>query len=415
MSGLALSSSTSESRMIDSSRSSRFCFVFADTSTNIVSPPHSSGWRPRFVISVRTRSGCAPSLSILLTATRIGTPAAFAWSIASRVCGITPSSAATTMTAMSVTWAPRARMAVNASWPGVSRKVIGLVADVDLVGADVLGDAAGLTGDDVGLAHGVEQRRLAVVDVAHDRDHRRALDEVLRGVLELGLLVDLVGRVDDLDLLVELVGEDLDRVVGQRLGERGHLAQLHQLLDDLGDRHAEVLRDVLDRRAGVDADRVGLEAGLVLRDRLDVGATAPAAAAARRAALGAGRAAAGAALAARGLRVDHDAADAAAGAGGALALQRGARRALGRGLSPSAARLGAGAVGALAQRPRAFCASSSWSCGRPVSARSAASSSTAEAAALTSIPASASRFSTSAEGMSYCLASSWTRFLAMCG
>ncbi len=210
----------------------------------------------------------------------------------------------------------------------------------------MLGDAAGLAGDDVGLAHGVEQRRLAVVDVAHDRDHRGTLDEVLRGVLELRLLVDVVGRVDDLDLLVELVGEDLDRVVGQRLGERGHLAQLHQLLDDLGDRHAEVLGDVLDRRAGVDADRVGLERRLVLRDRLDVGATAPAAAAARRAALGAGRAAAGAALAARGLRVDHDAADAAAGAGGALALERGARRALAR-LVAVGGRVGAGAVGAL--------------------------------------------------------------------
>ena len=68
------------------------------------------GWRPR--------------LSILLTATRIGTSAARAWSIASTVCGMTPSSAATTMTAMSVTLAPRARIAVNASWPGVSRKVI---------------------------------------------------------------------------------------------------------------------------------------------------------------------------------------------------------------------------------------------------------------------------------------------------
>ena len=170
--------------------------------------------------------------------------------------------------------------------------------------------------------------------------------------VELGLLVDVVGRVDDLDLLVELVGEDLDRVVGERLGERGHLPQLHQLLDDLGDRHAEVLGDVLDRRAGVDADRVGLEARLVLRDRLDVGATAPAAAAARRAALGAGRSAAGAALAARGLRVDHDAAHAAARAGGALALQRGARRALGRGLgrSPSAAAVGLAAVGALGRR-----------------------------------------------------------------
>ncbi len=78
------------------------------------------------VISVRTRVGSAPSLSILLTATTIGTSAALAWSIASSVCGLTPSSAATTMTAMSVTRAPRARIAVKASWPGVSRNVTSL-------------------------------------------------------------------------------------------------------------------------------------------------------------------------------------------------------------------------------------------------------------------------------------------------
>ena len=82
-----------------------------------------------------------------------------------------------------------------------------LAVVVDLVGADVLGDAAGLARDDLGLADRVEQRRLAVVDVAHDRDDRRALDEVLVGVLEGRLVVDVVGGVDDLDLLVELVGE----------------------------------------------------------------------------------------------------------------------------------------------------------------------------------------------------------------
>ena len=38
--------------------------------------------------------------------------------------GITPSSAATTTTTMSVILAPRARMRVKASWPGVSRKTI---------------------------------------------------------------------------------------------------------------------------------------------------------------------------------------------------------------------------------------------------------------------------------------------------
>ena len=123
-SGLARSSSTSAMTPIVSSTFSRPSLVRAETSTNSVSPPHSTGCRPMPAISPRTRLGSAPSLSILLIATRIGTSASLAWSTASWVCGFTPSSAATTITAMSVTLAPRARMAVNASWPGVSRKVI---------------------------------------------------------------------------------------------------------------------------------------------------------------------------------------------------------------------------------------------------------------------------------------------------
>ncbi len=82
--------------------------------------PRSSCWSS----SVRTRCGLASGLSILLIATISGTPAALAWLIASIVCGMTPSSAATTSTTMSVTLAPRARMAVKAAWPGVSMKVI---------------------------------------------------------------------------------------------------------------------------------------------------------------------------------------------------------------------------------------------------------------------------------------------------
>ena len=72
---------------------------------------------------MRTFCGLADGLSILLIATIIGTFAALAWLIASTVCGITASSAATTSTTMSVTFAPRARIEVNAAWPGVSRKV----------------------------------------------------------------------------------------------------------------------------------------------------------------------------------------------------------------------------------------------------------------------------------------------------
>ena len=99
-------------------------FCRAEISTMIVSPPHASGTRPCSDSCCMTRLGSALSRSILLMATMIGTSAALAWLRASMVWGITPSSAATTRMTMSVTSAPRARMAVNASWPGVSMKVI---------------------------------------------------------------------------------------------------------------------------------------------------------------------------------------------------------------------------------------------------------------------------------------------------
>ena len=114
---------------------------------------------------------------------------------------------------------------------------------------------AGLAGGDLGLADRVEQRGLAVVDVAHDRDDRRADDEVGLGVVEDGLLLDLLGGADDLDLALELLGEHLDGLVGERLGQGRHLALLHQLLDHLGGADAEGLGDLAHGRAGVDLER----------------------------------------------------------------------------------------------------------------------------------------------------------------
>ena len=73
--------------------------------------------------------------------------------------------------------------------------VIVAVAEVRLVGADVLGDAAELAGDHVGLADRVQQLGLAVVDVAHDGHdrrtrHQRGLVDLLLGVLGLELVLD---------------------------------------------------------------------------------------------------------------------------------------------------------------------------------------------------------------------------------
>src|SRR5690606_40820951 len=94
---------------------------------------------------------------------------------------------------------------------------------LDLIGTDVLGDAAFLTGGHVGLANPVEERCLAVVDVTHDGDDRRPRLQVLLGVLEGGTLGDSRGpsllfgsggRLADVDYDAEALGHFLHQVIG---------------------------------------------------------------------------------------------------------------------------------------------------------------------------------------------------------
>ena len=122
--------------------------------------------------------------------------------------------------------------------------------DLGLVGADVLRDPAGLGLDDRRLADRVEQRRLAVVDVAHDRHDRRPVSERLLGVVVRLRLGVLVGRVLDRDLALELGREQLDLVVGERLVAVLHLAEAHQELDQIA---APRCRRACEKSPSVDA------------------------------------------------------------------------------------------------------------------------------------------------------------------
>jgi len=139
------------------------------------------------------------------------------------------------------------------------RLVAGRVEECDLAAvlegdharADVLGDAAGLSACDVGLADVVEQGRLAVVDVAKDCDDRRARDEL--GVLVLGLELlqqRVLGRdlrlEGDLDL--ELEADQVDGVLVEHRVRRNHqVVVLEQDLDDLGGLRAGELAEPLHR------------------------------------------------------------------------------------------------------------------------------------------------------------------------
>ena len=111
----------------------------------------------------------------------------------------------------------------------------------DVVGTDVLGNAAGFAGRHLGAPDVVEQRGLAVVDVAHDGNHRRPRLE--RHILVLGRVLDEEGiRVVQFGgkcLVAHFLDHDHGRFLVQHLVDGDHRTHLHHDLDDFDglDRH----------------------------------------------------------------------------------------------------------------------------------------------------------------------------------
>ena len=89
----------------------------------------------------------------------------------------------------------------------------------------MLGDAAGLTGDHVGIADVVQQGSLTVVYMAHHGDHRRTFHQVF---FPVGLLL--------LDFLGKLCGHEFHRVA-EFLGHQDQGLRIQALVD--GYHHAQ--------------------------------------------------------------------------------------------------------------------------------------------------------------------------------
>ena len=119
-----------------------------------------------------------------------------------------------------------------------------LAGVLDAPGADHLRDAAGLGVDDVRSANAVEQARLAVIDVTHDRDDGRSRFELLLFVGRFHAGEQLLFGV------LRLADFQLDLVVGR--DELGHFRVDHRVDIDRGERHAqrrELLKDLRERQA----------------------------------------------------------------------------------------------------------------------------------------------------------------------
>ena len=203
----------------------------------------------------------------------IGTLAAFAWLIASSVWGMTPSSAATTTTAMSVTFAPRARIAVNASWPGVSRKTTRLPSWATSLAP---------------MCWVMPPRSPAATSVVRIASRRLVLPwstwpmtvTIGRARLEVSRVVlleeDFLGRRGGRaflvavgtgavrgrrrlrDLVAELAGDERRGVAVDELVDRREDAALDQLADDVRGVDVEQLRELLDRDRRRQLDRATL-------------------------------------------------------------------------------------------------------------------------------------------------------------
>ena len=123
--------------------------------------------------------------------------------------------------------------------------------DVYDVGADMLRDSAGLALGNVAAADVVKQRCLAVVDMAHDRYHRRALNGFGLRLARLDDdVLDLL-LLEELGLVPHLLDDELGGILVDDLIDRGHHAEIHQGLDDLARLDRHFLRQFRDR------DRLG--------------------------------------------------------------------------------------------------------------------------------------------------------------
>ena len=105
--------------------------------------------------------------------------------------------------------------------------------ELNLIGADVLRDAAGLTRHDVGLAQCVKQRCLAVVDVTHDGDDGRTRLEVVVVIVH-AFEADLdVGFRHAFNGVAELLDDQLRRVGIEHVRRPDEFALLHHEFHDV--------------------------------------------------------------------------------------------------------------------------------------------------------------------------------------
>ena len=133
------------------------------------------------------------------------------------------------------------------------------IGNLDLIGADVLRNAAGFAARHIRVANGVQQRGFAVVHVAHDGDYRRTNLAAFFGVhRNAGFGGGFLGRLllegDDRGVRAEVAGHIASQLRIERLIDGGEDAPRQQPRDHILGAHAEQFGQILDADAFGDRD-----------------------------------------------------------------------------------------------------------------------------------------------------------------
>ena len=130
-----------------------------------------------------------------------------------------------------------------------------------LVRTDVLRDATGLAGDDVGVADACRaawscrgRRGPCTVTIGARGSRLRVVVFVVVAEQRLQLELGLLAGLDEQHLGTERLGDELDHLVGQRLRAGDHLARVEQQAHEVGRGAVELGRELLDGDAALDDD-----------------------------------------------------------------------------------------------------------------------------------------------------------------
>ncbi len=116
---------------------------------------------------------------------------------------------------------------------------------LDVVSANMLGNATGFSHRHLGAANEVQQRGFAVVDVTHDGNHWRP--RLHRHILERGGLLEESIRIVQFGgkrLVAHLLDHDHGRFLIQHLVDGDHRPHLHHHLDDFYGLHRHPVRQI---------------------------------------------------------------------------------------------------------------------------------------------------------------------------